>query len=298
VGLAAGAKPGANVIPPFELHRPSTLGEALELLGRLDNSAPYAGGTELLQVMKLGFARFDHLVDLKRLSELRGINELEDGWLEIGAASTHREIERSEIIGRRLPVLASLERQVANVRIRNVGTIGGNLCFAEPHSDPATMLVACGAELRLVSTDGHRDVVLGDFILDAFMTDRADAELLSSVRVPPLPAGTRLAYRRLSLAERPVASVACRVRVDNGSVVEASVVVGSVGMRPTPCAAAGKLVGLRSDEASEAVDEVAIECAEQVDAVAEGDVSSDYKRHLTGVLAKRGLAECLPEHAA
>ena len=132
-------------LPPFTLHRPGSVGQASRLLAGLgDDGAAYCGGTELLLAMKLGLASYEHLVDLKRVDALRGITQTGDG-VRIGAASTHREIETSATLHAAYPELCAMIAQVANVRVRSVGTLGGNLCFADPHSDPASFLIAAGA---------------------------------------------------------------------------------------------------------------------------------------------------------
>src|SRR5262245_32013126 len=119
------------------------------------DAAYLAGGTELLQVMKMGLLQVDRLVDLKGIAALRGI-AAEGDAIVIGALTTHREIERSPIVRDRLPELAALEHRVANARVRTSGTLGGNLAFAEPHSDPATLLLAVGATIVLVGPKGTR----------------------------------------------------------------------------------------------------------------------------------------------
>lgn len=282
------------MIPPFELHRPSRLDEALDLLGELDEAACYAGGTELLQVMKMGFAHARHLIDLKRIPELGGIEELSDGALRIGATITHREIETSSTIGSRLPVLAELEHRVANVRIRNVGTIGGNLCFAEPHSDPAALLLACRAGVVLAGPGGRRRLDLDDFVLDAFTTARDEREIMVEVIVPPLPADGRIAYRRLALGERPTVSVACRLRItDAGRIADPAVVVGSVGPRPLVCDASRQLEGLDAAEAGRASAEIAAACAGEVELLDELELSPRYLRHLVAVTAQQAMADAL-----
>jgi carbon-monoxide dehydrogenase medium subunit len=125
------------MIPRFALARPASLPEAFAAYAATDGDGAFiAGGTELLQVMKMGFAQLGTLIDLKGLPELRGIELEPDGRLRIGAATTHREIERSEIVALALPGLVELERGVANVRVRSTGTLGGNLAFAQPHSQP------------------------------------------------------------------------------------------------------------------------------------------------------------------
>lgn len=284
-----------TMIPRFELHRPSDLGEALALLNDLEDVACYAGGTELVQVMKMGFAHVRHLVDLKGITELGGIDELPDGTLRIGATVTHREIEGSSVVGSRLPVLAELERQIANVRIRNVGTLGGNLCFAEPHSDPAALLLACEATITLAGPDGgRRKMSLDEFLVDALTTAREEGELMTEVTVPPLPADGRLAYRRLALTERPTVSVACRLRVTgDGRIEEPRIVVGSVGPRPVVCGASEQLSGVNADAVAGATDEIARACAAEVESLDDLDLPPAYLRNLVAVSVRGALADTM-----
>src|SRR5581483_9693539 len=172
-------------LPPFDLHRASSVEEARELLVRYgDEAAAICGGTELLLLLKLGFAAYGHLVDLKGIEELGGI-QAENGALVIGATATHREIERSPLVLERLPALARMERRVANIRVRNVGTLGGNLCFSDPHSDPATFLLALDAE---VEYEGTRRP-LAEFLVGPYETALAHGQLLRSVRIPLPPEG-------------------------------------------------------------------------------------------------------------
>ena len=173
------------MIPSFALARPATIAEALDAFDAADGDAAwYAGGTELLQVMKMGLARYGTLIDLKRLPELQGITVARDGALVIGGAVTHREIEGSAAVARELPALAALEGHVANVRVRNQGTLGGNLCFAEPHSDPATFLLAAGARVRLQGRNGTRELTIDELVVGPLETARAEDELLAAVVVP------------------------------------------------------------------------------------------------------------------
>src|SRR5262249_24744971 len=126
------------MLQPFVLEEPTSIGEASALLGRYGEAARlYAGGTELLQVMKEGLLHYERLINLKTIAGLDGITH-EAGILRIGAAATHRALERAPEVRSHFPALAHLEAHVANVRVRATGTIGGNLCFAEPHADPAT----------------------------------------------------------------------------------------------------------------------------------------------------------------
>lgn len=282
---------------PFHVHRPRTIAEASTLLRDLgDEATVYRGGTELLQVMKMGIATFDHLIDLKGIPELAGISATDDGEISIGATVTHRELERSALIAKRLPALAELEHQVANVRVRNTGSIGGNLCFAEPHSDPATLLIAAGAVVHLASGTDVRALALPDFILGPLTTAREPDEILIRIDVPAQPEGSALAYRRLVFHERPAASVAVRVTAAAGRVEEASIVVGSVGDRPlTVQAAAEPIIGVAIDASADAVEAAAALAGTECEAYGDINGSEEYKRQLVVVLTRRALAAAMEQ---
>jgi carbon-monoxide dehydrogenase medium subunit len=276
-------------LPPFELHRASSVDEATDLLGRFgDDAIPVAGGTELLLLLKLGFGEYGHLVDVRGIAELTGIR-LEHGVVEIGAAATHREIERSPLVREHIPALAEMERSVANIRVRTAGTMGGNLCFSDPHSDPATFLLAAGAE-AVVRRGGEPSRVLpmDEFLRGPYETALAEGDLLVSVRVPVTVAGTGIAHSKLAFRERPAATVAVWVRAAEGSAAEARIAVGSVGP-----------LAVRAHEAESLLvtgapaDDVAAAAAEASGAVEDADGSVEYKRQLVRVLVGRTLADAL-----
>jgi aerobic carbon-monoxide dehydrogenase medium subunit len=278
-----------TTLPAFELHRPGSVAEASALLGELgDDAVVLSGGTELLLVMKLGFADYPHLVDVKRIAELRRV-EAGAGVLELGAAVTHREIERSPVVRERWPALAAMERRVGNLRVRNMGTIGGNLSFADPHSDPATFLTATGGSLVCRrGDDPPREVPVEDFVQGPYQTVLGPGELLTSVRVPDPGAGAGIAHEKLSLHERPAVTVACVVRVADGEVGFARVAVGSVGNRPhrAPEAEAA-LVGIAAAEVDGHASVAADAAAETADPVEDANGSVEYKRQLVRVLTER-----------
>ena len=184
------------MLRPFELHRPSTVEGAVDLVARLgDEAAVYAGGTELLLLLKEGLLRVGHLVDVKRIAGLDAI-AVDGDELSIGATVTHRAVERSPVVAARCPLVAQAARHVANVRVRNVGTVAGNLAFADPHSDVATLLVA----------------------LD---------EIVTAVRFRPWPARTAAAYVKFGVHERPTLGVAVALVLDGGgTVMDARLAVG------------------------------------------------------------------------
>ncbi|MDX6630531.1 MAG: aerobic carbon-monoxide dehydrogenase medium subunit [Gaiellales bacterium] len=274
-------------LPAFDLHRASSVDEASDLLGLYgDDAIPIAGGTELLLLLKFGFSAFDHLIDVRGIAELTGIR-MEDGFVQIGAAVTHREIERSALVQEQIPALAEMERSVANIRVRTAGTLGGNLCFGDPHSDPATFLLAAGAEVVLRrSGEPARVLPLGDFMLGPYQTALEPGDLLVSIRVPATAAGTGIAHHKLAFRERPAATAAVWVRVAEGRLAEARIGVGSVGPVAVRASAAESLL-----LGGAAVDEVAEAAAQASRAAEDANGSEEYKRQLVRVLVGRALAE-------
>lgn len=277
------------MIPRFRLERPTTLEAALDAQARApDDTAYLAGGTELLQVMKMGLTEFACLIDLKGLPGLAGIAVGPDGALEIGALATHREIERSALVATHLPELVALEHRVANPRVRATGTIGGNLAFAEPHSDPATFLVACGALVDLVGTAGSRSLLVDRFVMGPLSTVRRPDEILRGVRIPAAEPGEGRAYERIAFYERPTTSVAVAATVRDGQVVRATVVVGSVTDVPTRLPAVEMaLAGVALTDLADAIRALRRDPPDEIDAFGDHTGSADYKRHLTWELVTR-----------
>jgi carbon-monoxide dehydrogenase medium subunit len=278
----------------FSLHRPMRIKDAVGLLAEYgDDASPYAGGTELLIAMKARVLSYAHIVDLKGIAELRGVSARSDGGLSIGALSTHHELANNELVRERLPAYALLSANVANIRVRVTGTLGGNLCFAEPHADPPAMLCALNAELVLASPAGERRMLLADFVLGELSTARATDEILVRIEVPGLPAGARAGYRAFGHLERPAVGVAA-VAVPLGKGYDWRLRVGSICGRPT--ALPGLEQAMRGLPPSDAL-AVLAKGAEQAAAAVEADDdirgSAEYKRHLVGVLARRAARAAL-----
>lgn len=283
------------MLRPFQLHEPATVEEASGLLGRLgDEGRIYAGGTELLLAMKQGLLRYPHLVNIKRIG-LDGLAFDEvAGRLRLGATATHRAVERSDLVGRRYPMLAAMERHLANVRVRAVGTVGGNLSFAEPHSDLATVLLLYGATVTIGGTSGRRAIGVAELLVDAYSTSLAPDELLLEIDVPVLPAGAGADYRKFAFFERPSVGVGAVLSPGAGGAIgEARVAVGCVGPVPrrvpeAEVALAG--VSLRDGAFDRAAGAAAEAVRRACDPVDDLYGSADYKRHLAGVFTERALA--------
>lgn len=265
-------------LPAFSVHRPDTLGEAAELLARYEGEAQvYMGGTELLLLMKRGLSNPSHLIDCKRIPELGHLRIVDDAEYVIGAGVTHRTLETNADVALHLPELAALESQIANVRVRNVGTIGGNLCFAEPHSDPATLLMALGAHVEIVSDRSTRRISLEEFFVWAFTTSLEVDELMTKIAIPRCDGDTQMSFKRVAFRDRPSANVAL---VRRGSSYR--LVVGAVGAKPTRLRDAEEVLasGGSEDELVEAV-------RDEVEPLEDAILDIDYKRHLAAVLTMR-----------
>ena len=273
------------MLRPFTLHRPETAEEACALLAGLgEEAAAYAGGTELLLMMKLGLLRPRHLVDVKRIRGFGdiGLEPLSGRRLTIGAAVTHRAVEQSALVRARCPLVSSVARHVANVRVRNVGTVGGNLAFADPHSDLATLFLT-----------------LDDFVRGPWETSRASDELLGSVTLTPWASDTAAAYVKFGVHERPTLAVAAALRLDgptgagrNGRdrIVEARVAVGCVSLKPVRMAAAeARLTDLSIGDLDDAARAAADAAAAGVDPADDLYGSADYKREMVAVFVDRAL---------
>jgi len=263
------------------------------MLGELGEKArPYAGGTELLLAMKHDLLRYEHLIDVKTISDLSKI-ELKNGFLVIGSTATHRAIERSPIVKEKLPVLAQMETKVANVRVRASGTLGGNLCFAEPHSDPATLLLALGARAHVQGRAGSKTLGLDKLITGVYETSLAADELLVGVEIPIPASSHRAAYLKFQLHERPTLGLALVLGVEGDNITAARAVVGSVNTIPTQSDEANTLLAGSKAQVEKQLPDAAKALAEAADPVGDLEGSAEYKRHLIGVFLKRAFAQAL-----
>jgi carbon-monoxide dehydrogenase medium subunit len=285
-----------TTLSPFTVHSAASVEDASDLLERLgEDAVVYCGGTELLLLYKLGLAEYPNLVDIKGIEELRGI-AADGAQLRIGAAMSHREIAHSPLVEEHFPALAIMERHVGNIRVRNQGTIGGNLCFADPHSDPATFLIAAGGEVTVRRGGGEpRRIAVEDLIRGPFDTALEPGELLISVHVPLPPRGSATVHRKMSFSERPAITVATQIVVEDDVVRAARIAVGSVGIRPVRAVEAeAQITGQPADVPRDRVEAAAASAARAAAPVTDANGSAEYKEHLTRVLTSR----CLREAAA
>lgn len=202
---------------PFDVASPTTLAEALNLLDQHDEEACiFAGGTALVIAMRQRMIAPRIVVSLGRLHDLAEIRFSASEGLHIGALARHADIARAAPVRAHYPVLAQLFSTLANPQVRNQGTIGGNLCYADPATDPPSCLLALGAEVIIAGRMGQRRLPLGAFLVDFFSTALEPGEILAGIRIPPPPPGARALYRRhlrTPAEHRPVANVALSLRL-------------------------------------------------------------------------------------
>lgn len=277
---------------PFALFRPSSMAEVGRLLGEHgDGASLYAGGTELLVLMKEGLVRPRALIDLKRVPGLGDI-AARNGAVWIGATARHRDVERSAVLRELCPIVPRVARHVANVRVRTVGTVGGNLSFADPHSDLATLLMTLDAAVRLWSPGGERELSIAEFVRGAYETARADGEVLTGVRLTPPVPGAVAVYMKYAIYERPTLGVSVAVAPQGlgGPIADARIAVGCVGPRPERLPEVERLAqGLSPDQLLGRAGELADAAAERVTVAEDLYGSAEYKREMTRVFMRRAL---------
>ncbi len=281
------------MLKPFELCEPTSVAEASKILAQHGEDARiYAGGTELILAMKMGLLHFDHLVNIKGIASLCGIQfDAKANALRIGGGTRHREIELSPVVRERFPAIAQMEVHVANVRVREQGTIGGNLCFADPHSDPATLFQVYDATVTLEKDGGRRAIPLARLFRGSYDVTAEGDEVLTEVTVPALPPRTAAAYLRFGILERPSVGVGVAVRLNGGGVEDVRIAVGCVGPVPRRMPEAEVMLKGKSLAEAEALLPAAGEAAGRAsEAVSDLHGSAEYKEHIVKVLIGRALA--------
>ncbi len=281
------------ILKPFEYFEPKTIEEAVQVLSAHKGDARVlAGGTDLLVTLKKRTISPGHIVYIKAIPGLDCIDYTPKGGLRIGALATHRAIANSPIIKAQFNLLATACNKVANPNVRNMGTIGGNICTAGPSQDTVPALLVLDARLKLVSTDGVRLVPINEFFIAPFRTIRNEAELLTEIQIPPLPSHSTGVYHwvtKLTAVDETLVGVAVFMAVDpttKGACQDVRIGLCSVAPTPVRARRAEELLRGRS---------IGHDLIERVGQVAAEEISPrsrcEYRRLMTVVLVKRALNE-------
>jgi carbon-monoxide dehydrogenase medium subunit len=220
------------MLQSLRLLQPTTIAEASSALSEFGERAKvYAGGAELLLLLRQKLLETEVLVDIKKIGELHQLRADEKG-ISIGSCMTHQVLANDSVVRRHARSFADAESQVANPRVRNQGTLGGNLCFNDPHSDPGTVLLVHNASVKVANYKGERELPLDQFFRDMYATALRPNELLTEIQIPPLPEGMNSAYLRLQRYQRPTLGIAAAVTMTNGAIAECRLAVGCAGPKP------------------------------------------------------------------
>jgi carbon-monoxide dehydrogenase medium subunit len=276
----------------FELLEPTSIAEACQILAEREEAKVIAGGTALLILIKQGVYLPATLVNLHKVQGSREVSYDPQRGLRIGALASIYEVETAAAVRQHYPVLAEACHVVANIRIRNLATIGGNLAHADYQSDPPGALIALDGRVELTSSRGTREVALLDFLRGSYETALEPTEILTAVLVPPAPPdlqGTYLKFTTRSSEDRPCAGVTALVQTVDGVCGDVRLVVGAVS--PTPVRVAEAEALARGEQLTAALlEQMAASAARALDPIDDVRGSSAYKRKLVRVLARRALA--------
>jgi carbon-monoxide dehydrogenase medium subunit len=264
------------LLPEVEYVRPSTVDEAVRLLGAEDGARALAGGQTLTNVMKARAAAPDVLVDLNGLDELRAIARTSDGGLELGAMATLTEVTRSSEVAETRPIVAHVASQIADVQVRNRGTVGGNICSNDPTNHLPPLMAALGATMTILGAGGERTVSAADFFVGVYTTAVAPGELLTKIAIPATADG-RDGFASVTIGKDGTCIVNAAASARNG---RATIALGCVAAVPV----------LLDSAADEAAVRSAVRGAE-LDPPADVHASAEYRLHLAEVVAVRAVAE-------
>jgi len=280
----------------FDYIEPASLDETLSLLEQHgDDARVIAGGTALLIWMRMKLLNPRVVISLAKVPDFDYIRFDPKDGLKIGAGARHRDIELNPAIRERYPLLCETFRKVAQPRIRNMGTIGGNLCQGDPLTDPGASLLALDAEITLTSSKGKRVLPLTEFFLDYYQTDIQPAEILTEIRVPLPVNGVRWSHIKFlpqSQEDFATVGVALTLRLQGERCEDIRLALNSVA--PTIMRAKRAEEIMRSKKISDKlISEMAEVAATEVDPIDDNRGSAEYKREMVKVFVRRAVQEAL-----
>jgi aerobic carbon-monoxide dehydrogenase medium subunit len=279
-------------LPTFEYETPATIDEAVGLLAEHgDEAKVLAGGQSLIPLLAMRLARPAVLIDINNVAGLSDISV--NGEVTIGAMARHRAVERSEAVHSVVPILAAALHHVGHDAIRTRGTIGGSIAHADPSAELPTLARTLGATMVVTNAGGSREIEADDFFQGFLMTSLEPDELLTAVKIPIGGAGSGWSFNEVARRDGDFALVGCAVTLQLGAdATITGVRIGLLGVSGEPFRAAtaeAALLGASAGDAAFA--EAAQAAADEVTPTADLHGTSAYRRHLTGVLVRRGLNE-------
>lgn len=283
------------MIPPsFEYHRPSTVDEAIGLLSNLGAEAKLlAGGHSLLPMMKLRFALPEHLVDLNRIPELKGVKEVGDE-IVIGAMTTENALISDPLVQEKIPLLAEAAKLIADPIVRNRGTIGGDIAHGDPANDHPAIALACDATMTVAGANGIRQIPASDFFLGTYWTALDENDILTAITMKAFKPSTGYAYRKLKRKIGDWATAACAVVISLSSGKVAHIRITLTNLAPTALRAHEAEAVLLGQSVTDSLIRQAAEKAMAICDPAE-DLRGDpeYKTAMAGQMVQRAISTAL-----
>jgi len=278
----------------FDYVRAKTIDEALSLLGQNEDAKILAGGHSLIPAMKLRLAMPSMLVDIGRIKDLSYIREEGDQIL-IGAATTHYQIESSDLLKRICPLLPDCAGHIGDVQVRNKGTIGGSVAHADPAGDWPAAIIALDAELIATSKNGDRSIKADDFFVDLMTTALETGEILREIRIKKSAPHTGQAYAKMAHPASGFAVVAVAANLSltgDGNCEKASIGITGVSAKAfRPAGVESALKGAKLND--ETIAGASAHATDAVDVNGDLFASADYRKHLAEVYTRRAITEAL-----
>lgn len=275
--------------PPFSYHDPQTVDEAVTLLGRLDNAKLLAGGQSLMPMLNFRFVQPDHIIDLNRVEGLSYIREAGNA-LEIGGMTRQRDVEFSDVVRARWPIIHEALLQVGHRQTRNRGTIGGSLCHLDPAAELVTMACAHDATVTVAGPNGRRSIPFAEFPV-AYMTPALELnEVLVGISFPRWAPGHGYAFIEFSRRHGDFAITSAAVLLEGdaaGKITRASVTLG--GMGTAPIRARELEHALIGQSPSSEFLRTACESCRAFEAMDDVHAPASYRQHLATVLSRRAV---------
>jgi carbon-monoxide dehydrogenase medium subunit len=283
------------MIPPsFEYHRPSTVEEAVSLLSSLGSEAKIlAGGHSLLPMMKLRFAEPEHLVDINRIPELKGVRVIGND-IVIGAMTSENAVIADPVLNEKVPLLPEAAKLIADPQVRNRGTIGGDIAHGDPANDHPALALACDAVMTIAGPSGTRKVPASEFFLGTYWTALEESDILTEITVKAFPRGAGYAYKKLKRKTGDWATAACAVVVAlNGNTIS-HIRITLTNLGPTALRAHDAEAVLMGHQVTdELIRQAAAKAMEICDPAEDLRGDAEYKTAMAGQMVQRAINEAL-----
>ena len=287
------------VLPQFEYMTASTLEEACRLLLEHDGKAKVmAGATDLIPPMRDKVFTPEYIIDLKKIPGLDELSYDEEEGLKIGALTTLRTLEKSELVQEKNPAVSYAAKVIASTQIRAKGTLVGNICNSSPSNDSAPNLLVQGAKVNVQGVEGTRVIPIEEFFLGVRKTALKPGEIVKSVVIPPLKEDEKAAYLKFAVRKAmdlAIIGVACKLKMENGVCKDAKIALGAVAVTPILAPKAAEVL-IGKELTDEVIEQAAQAAMDSCSPISDIRASKEYRKAMIGVFTKRAIRQCLEQY--